>query len=105
MAEPVAERSELADALVQLVGLRGELVAVDARLAVRVEHASDLVEGEAGVAPERDQGEALDHARIELAAQTDPADRLDQAAFFVITDRGRRDAHGPAHFADVHLTS
>ncbi len=102
VAEPVTERRQLADALVQLVRLRRELATVDPRLAVRPEHAGDLVEREAGVAPQRDQAEALEHRAIELAAQAVAAGRLDQAARFVVAQGRRRDARVLCHFADVH---
>ncbi len=104
MAEPVTERGELADALVQLVGLDRQLATVDARLAVRREHVRDLVERETGVAPEGDQRKALQDRGVELTPLALAAGRFDQAPCFVVADRAGRDARGPAHFADVHLT-
>jgi hypothetical protein len=53
--QAVAHGAQLADRAVELVRLGREHLAVDARLALGREHARDLVEREAGGAPQRDR--------------------------------------------------
>jgi hypothetical protein len=52
--QAIAHRAKPADRLVELNGLGGEHLPVDARPPVRGEHERDLIEREAGGAPHRD---------------------------------------------------
>src|SRR5690606_41037444 len=73
--QAVAHRGQLADRSVQLLGLRRELPPIDTGPSVRSEHEPDVLQREAGRAPERNQREPLQHSGIELTAQSPPADR------------------------------
>jgi hypothetical protein len=100
VAQAVAQRAELADGPLQLLGLVAEQPAIDA---AGDEHARYLVEREAGRAAERDQGQPLDHAGIEEAAQAAPAGRLDEALRLVEAQRRGRHSRAAGHLADVEI--
>ena len=78
-----------------------EQLPVDARPPVRREHACNLIEREAGGAPEHDQREALQHGGPEYAPQAAPADRGDQALFLVEPQRRGRNAGALRHLGDI----
>lgn len=101
MSQSVAQLRELADFRVELVRSNEELVPVDARASVRIEHLRDLVEREPGDATEADQGESLQHRGLEQSPETAPADRPDQALVLVETQGGRGHAGGPRDLGDV----
>jgi hypothetical protein len=65
VSQTPAHRAQSADRPVQLLGLVREHLPVDARPSVRPEHASDLVELEAGPTRQRDQSQPLENAGIE----------------------------------------
>src|SRR6185295_13289585 len=90
MAQAVAHGAEMADGGVELVRLRGEQLAVDARLAVRSEHSRHLGQREARRATHGDQCQPLQHGGIEQAPQPAPPDGDDEALFFVMPQCGRR---------------
>ena len=73
--QTVAQGAEPADGAVEFSGLGREQVPIDRRAAVRCEHARDLVQGEPGGAPQRDERQPLYHARIEPAPQATSSDR------------------------------
>jgi len=77
MAEAVAHGAQSADRPVQLVRFGREQLPVNPRIPARSKHERDLVEREAGGAPECDQRHPLQHAGIEQTAEAPPADRRD----------------------------
>jgi hypothetical protein len=101
--QAIAHGAQLAHLPVELVGLRREHRPVDPQPAVRREHPRDLVEREARGAPERDQRQALQHVRGEEPPQATPARRGHEPFFFVVPERGGRDAGPPRHFTDVQV--
>lgn len=101
MAQAVAHGGQAADGLVEFLRFAGEQPAVDGRAAVGREHAGDLVEGEAGGAAERDQGEAPQHVRLEQTPETPSADGFDQAFFLVEAERRSGKARARGDLADV----
>ncbi len=103
MAQPVAHRRELANALIQLVGFGRKRVPIDARPAARRERFRDLFEREAGRAAERDQSEPLEHARVELPAQAASADRGDESDFLVEPQRRGGNAGLPRDLGDIQF--
>ena len=101
--QSIAHRAKLADPSVELVGFRSEQFSIDARRSMRREHARDLIEREAGGAPEGDEREALDHAGVEEASQAAPARRRDEPLRLVEPQRGGRNARAPRHLGDVQI--
>lgn len=102
MKQSSPDRAQPADRPVQLSGLVGEHLPVDAWPPVRTEHARDLVKGEAGAASQRDQGQPFQHAGIEEPAQAVPADRDNQPFLFIEPQRRSRNSRAPCHLGDVH---
>lgn len=74
MAQAVAHGDQFADRSVQFVGLGSKLSPVDTRPSVGCEHLGNVIEREAGRAPQRDQRQAVQDLPIEQPAQTAPAD-------------------------------
>ena len=68
---------------IEVVRLGCEHLPVDVRLPVRREHERDLLERKAPTAPERDQCQPLEHAGIELTAQSPPSSGGDQPFLLV----------------------
>lgn len=83
MPQAVAHGAKFSDCLVQVVRFGQEHVPVDMQLSVRGEHECDLVEREAGGAPEGNQRQSFQYIRIEQAAQASPANRSDQPFFLI----------------------
>ena len=92
MAQAVAHGLQAPHGGVDLVGLGAELGAVDVGLTIGCEHGGDLVQGEAGYAAERDQGQLVQHSRVEHAAQAMATCGGDQALFLIEPQGGCRDA-------------
>jgi hypothetical protein len=90
--------------MAELIRLGREHLAVDARLPLGREHARDLVEREAGGAPQRDQRQPLQHAGIEQAAQPAPAGGGDQPLFVIEAQRRCRNAGLLRHLGDVQMS-
>ena len=104
MPQAVAHGAQLADRPVELIRLDREHLAVDARLPLGREHARDLIEREAGGAPQRDQRQPFDHAGIEQAAQPAPAGGGDQPLFVLEPQRRCGNAGLLRHFGNVQVS-
>jgi hypothetical protein len=103
VAQAVAHGGEPADGVVQLLRFSDEHLPIDARLAIGRKHAGDLLQREAGGAPEPNQRQALQHDGIEDAAQAPPADRGDEPALLIIPQGRRGEAGAKGYFADVDV--
>lgn len=101
VAEAVAQGGKTAYGPVEFIGLRGELLAVDAGAAVGGEHLCDLVEGEAGGSADGDEGEALEDVGVVLAAESVPSGGTDEALLLVIAQGGGGQSGGFRDFSDV----
>jgi hypothetical protein len=101
VAQTVAHLAQLADARVELVGLGRELRAIDPGMAVGTEHGADLVEGEAGGAPEADEREPLEHVGGEETEEPAPPDGRDEPLFLVEAQGRRGDAGRARDLANV----
>lgn len=53
--QTIADGAQLADSPIEFLGLTGEYLAIDAHPPVKREHPRNLIEREAGLAPEHDQ--------------------------------------------------
>lgn len=103
MPQPVAQRAEPADGVVQRRRARRQRGAIDPGRTVLAEHGRDLVQREAGHAAERDQRQAIEHVRVEQAAQATPPDGGDQALVLVVTQGGGGQAGAPRDFRDIQV--
>ena len=103
MPETIAHRGQLAERLIERVGLGSEQAAIDPDAAAARKHRRDVLEREAGRTAELDQREALEHARVELPAKAAPADRRNEPAFLVEPQRRGGKARLPRYFGDVEL--
>lgn len=103
VSQAIAHGAELADRPVELRRLGREHRSVDARLAVRREHSGDLIEREAGLAPEHDQREPIEHGGIEEPAQAAPANRGDQALLLIEPQRRGRDTRPAHHLRNIKI--
>ena len=103
MPQAIAHRAQFADRLVELVGLGGEHLPIDAWPPVRREHAGDLVERKAGGLAKRDQGQPLEHPGIEQTTLAAPAGGNDQPFFRVVAQRRGANARAASHLGYVQV--
>ena len=87
MTEPVAHAGQLPDRRIELVGLRGQEPALDARGTLRREYETDLFEREASRTAEPDECEAIEHVGVERPVQAPTPDGGDEAFFLVEAER------------------
>jgi len=99
--QAAAQGNQLADRSVELGRPGLEHLPVDARTPIRREHARDLVEREAGRAPERDQREAFQHAGIEDTPQPVPPYRGDQVLLLIEAQGRGGHARAPRHLRNI----
>ncbi len=103
MPQAIAHAAEFPDRPVEILRLGREHLPVDTRSTVRREHAGDLLEGEPGLAPERDQREPVEHCGTKKAALAAPADRGDQPLLLVKPQRRGRDSRPAHHLRDIEI--
>ena len=99
----IAHGRQLPNFPVGFLGLRRQQPSVYPRPTVRREHECDLVEGEPGAAPKRDQREPLEHAGIEDPAKAAPSDRGYQPLLLVEPQRRSGDPGAPRDLCNIHL--
>ncbi len=104
MPQSVPHRTQSANQDVEFVRLGGEHLPVDPHLSARPEHARDFVQGETGGAPDPDQRQSLQHARIEKPAEAAPSDRGDQPLLLIISERRRGYARPLGHLRNIQIT-
>lgn len=87
MSQPIAHGRQPGNAVIKLVRLGQQALAIDPRPAAAGEHGRDLVQGESGRAAKTDERQLLEHPLREETAKAAPADRADQALLLVIAQR------------------
>lgn len=104
MPQAVAHGTELTDRPVEFIRLRGEHFPIDARSAIRREHPRHLIERKTRSAPDADEREAFQDARIEQTAETSPSNGRDQPLLLVESQRRGRNTGAACHLADIQVS-
>ncbi|GKS59684.1 hypothetical protein YTPLAS18_32110 [Nitrospira sp.] len=87
MLQTLAQGGQFADHPVEFLRFGREHLSVDARRSIRREHERDVIEREAGGAPQRDECQPFQHTRGEQTAQAASADCGDQPLFLIESQR------------------
>lgn len=83
----VAYGAESLDGAVQFVSLVVQPLAINVRLALRVQHGDEIVQRKLGRLAERNQGQSLEYIGTKHATQAPTTYRTDKAFLFVVAQR------------------
>lgn len=87
MPQSIAHRCQFADRAIELLRLARQQMSINLGVAVYSYHAGDLIQRKPRRSPKRNQRHSLQHIGAELAAQSLPANRINQPFFLIKAQR------------------